>query len=201
MLLCVDLPEAHARLAAGELTCASANCDAALRPWGYAQPRRIRVDAATTECYTPRRARCRGCGRTHVLSSARALPHRPDTAAVVGQALLAASTGLGYRQVALQVERPETTVRGWLRRAYLNANEIWSAATRRALVLDPMADPFNPGGHPLLGPVGALGQAIAAHVRRFGPVADPWSIAVVVSGGRLLAPPAPSASPRPPNSS
>jgi hypothetical protein len=200
MLLCLDLDDAHERLTAGELRCPRSNCGGPLGPWGWAAARSVRVGPATTEQHRPRRSRCRSCRATQVLASARTLPQRPDTAATVGAALLAASSGLGHRRVANQLGLPATTVRGWLRRAQVNAQEIWSTATRRALELDPMADPFTAGGHPLVAAIGAVGQAIAAYVHRLGPVTDPWSVAVLITRERLLAPPATTA-PRPHDSS
>ncbi len=160
----------------------------------------MRVDATTTERYTPRRGRCRACHVTQVLASTRTFPRRTDTAATVGAALLASSEGLGHRRVADQLGLPATTVRGWLRRANANAAEIWSVATRRTLELDSMAEPFTPAGHPLVASVGAVGQAVAAYVRRLGPVSDPWSVAVLVTRERLLAPPLTTASPYPSDS-
>lgn len=201
MLLCLDLTDAHERLLAGELRCSRSDCGGALGPWGSAAPRRVRLDPATTVEHRPRRARCRDCRATHVLASTRTLPRQADTAATVGAALLAASGGLGYRRVADQLGLPATTVRGWLRRARANAQEIWSTVTRWALKLDPLADPFTPGGHPLLASIGAVGQAIAAFVRRLGPVSDPWGVAVLLTRGRLLASSSRPATPRPPDSS
>ncbi len=188
MLLCLDLPMAHENLLAGRLRCPHANCAGSLGPWGWARARTVRVDAATTEPYTPRRSRCRVCHGTHILAAARTFPRRPDTAATIGAALLASSTGLGHRRVADQLGLPPTTVRGWLRRAHANADDVWSIATRRAVELDPMIDPFTPAGPPLIALVGAIGDAIAAYVRRVGPVADPWGVAVVITRGCLLAP-------------
>jgi len=90
-----------------------------------------------------------------VLASTRTLPRQADTAATVGAALLAASDGLGHRRVADQLGLPATTVRGWLRRARANAQEIWFTATRWTLKRDPMADPFTPPDrHPLVAPIG-----------------------------------------------
>ena len=65
----------------------------------------------------PRRSRCTACRVTHVLLPARLLSPRADEAAVVGAALAAAARGLGRRPVAAELEVPEDTVRGWLRRA------------------------------------------------------------------------------------
>jgi hypothetical protein len=65
----------------------------------------------------PRRARCRGCGRTQVLLPVRALWRRADAVVVIGQALLVAAAGVGPRPIAVALGRPAGTVRGWLRGA------------------------------------------------------------------------------------
>lgn len=190
MLLFLDLADARQRLFAGELDCPRPGCAGTLGPWGSARPRTVRINASVTEQYRPRRARCRDCHSTQVLASTRTFPRRLDTAATVGSALMAASTGLGYRRVAERLDLPATTVRGWLRRARANATEISSAATRRTIVLDPMADLRWYDADPLIGMLAAIGQAVRAHLRRFGLGPDPWSVAVTVTQGRLLAPPA-----------
>ena len=200
MLLCLDLPVAHQRLTSGDLRCPHAGCTGQLRPWGSARARTVRVRSDAVEQYIPRRARCHACRGTHVLASARTFPHRPDTATTVGAALLASISGLGHRRVADQLGLPATTVRGWLRRARANQHETWSTTTRRAIELDPMTDPFTPAEPPLVAVVGAVGQAIAAYVRRLGPVAEPWNVAVLATHGRLLAPPDPRTRRHPPDS-
>ncbi len=200
MLLCLDLPHAHESLVAGALGCPRSKCAGSLRPWGSARTRSVRVDATTVERYTPRRGRCRVCHVTQVLAWTRTFPRRTDTAANVGAALLASSEGLGHRRVADRLGLPATTVRGWLRRAVANADEVWSIATRRALELDSTTDPFTPVGHRLVAFVGAVGQAVAAYVRRLGPVSDPWSVAVLLTRGRLLSPPLTRALAYPPDS-
>ncbi|HEY5855128.1 MAG TPA: helix-turn-helix domain-containing protein [Aldersonia sp.] len=44
-------------------------------------------------------------------------PRRADTTAVIGTALQHKADGLGYRRIAALLDRPESTVRRWLRRA------------------------------------------------------------------------------------
>ena len=113
------------------------------------------------------------CRSTHVLASTCTFPRRLDIAATVGSVLTAASTGLGYRRVAEQLDLPATTVRGWLCRARANAEAIWAAVTRRLIVLDPMADLRWCDADPFVGMLGAIGQAASAHLRRFGLGAEP----------------------------
>ncbi len=80
---------------------------------------------------------------------ARSYPRRPDTAEVVGTALVAASTGLGHRRVAELAELPATTVRGWLRRARANSEAVRVDATVAVHALDPEAAPLSPTGSAL----------------------------------------------------
>jgi hypothetical protein len=44
------------------------------------------------------------------------LVRRADTVLVIGAALLAEAAGLGHRRVAVVLGRPQSIVRGWLRR-------------------------------------------------------------------------------------
>ncbi len=64
----------------------------------------------------PRRSWCSGCRRTHVLLPASMLVRRADAVVVIGAALLAKAAGQGHRPIAVLLGRPESTVRGWLRR-------------------------------------------------------------------------------------
>lgn len=144
--------------------------------------------SAAATMQRPRRTRCRSCRVTHVVLSARRFPRRADSAATVGTALLGAARGLGHRKVAELVDRPETTVRGWLRRARANSETVRADATVAAWALDPNLDwrhqlPATPLGTMVDG----LGVAVAAWVRRIGPVEDPWAMAVQLTRGSILA--------------
>jgi hypothetical protein len=189
LLFCIDLSVTHRLLDSGELRCPRHGCDGRLGSWGSARRRTIRLSTATQAQYTPRRARCRTCKRTQVLASASTLPHRPDHASTVGTALLGALDGLGHRQVAERVGLPHTTVRGWLRRARLNAGPLWSRLIRWVSELDPTINPFNATTEPFAAMIDALGFAVAAWVRRFGQVDEPWKLIVTLTSGALLAPP------------
>jgi predicted Fe-S protein YdhL (DUF1289 family) len=97
----------------GRLVCP--NCAHPLRRWGWARARTVRtIDG--TERVRPRRARCAGCGRTHVLLPDWLLLRRADSVEVIGAALVAHARRLGYRRIARAIGRPPTTVRDWLRR-------------------------------------------------------------------------------------
>jgi hypothetical protein len=78
-------------------------------------------------------------------------------------------------------------VRDWLRRARSNAPLIWQHAIRWLRELDPLY-PFDSNTDPLAAMVDAIGRVVRSWIRRYGPTDDPWSIAVTLSGGALLAP-------------
>ena len=80
-----DVEDVDVRLRAWRPDCP--NCVA---QWGRARPRwvRLSVASAAAELITPRRGRCEGCGRTHVLAPVSTLGRRADGVDVVGAALL-----------------------------------------------------------------------------------------------------------------
>jgi hypothetical protein len=188
MLLILDPSTTATALTSGALACPDDDCGGILGPWGYARTRRLRLGAGRTSAHTPRRARCRACGQTHVLASTLSYPRRPDTVETVGAALLSAARGLGHRRVADEVGLPATTVRGWLQRARANSETIRVNATIAAHALDPMLGPIRPTGSPLGDMVEAVGVAVTAHVRRLGPAAPPWQLAVVITRAGVLDP-------------
>ena len=63
------------QLGDGELACPS--CGGVLARWGNAAERRLRLPAGPDVWLCPRRARCRECGRTHVLLPRGAWPGAP----------------------------------------------------------------------------------------------------------------------------
>ncbi|WP_228759933.1 hypothetical protein [Pseudactinotalea sp. HY158] len=137
--------------------------------------------------HRPRRARCISCGATHVLLAQLWLSRRADAGAVIGAALEAKAAGSGHRPIAAALGRPASTVRGWLRRAAVNAEQVRVEFTRLLGALDPLAAALRPRGSALADAVEAIGRAAAAAVVRLSLVA-PWEFAARVSGGRLLAP-------------
>src|SRR5581483_11854457 len=139
----------------------------------------------------PRRARCAGCRRTHVLLPVFMLARRADAVTVIGAALAAAAAGLGHRPVAERLGRPEATVRGWLRRFASRAEPLRAGFTALACVLDPYPRLPGPAGSPAADAVAAIMAAAVAAGRRWGRdvLALPaWELAAAVSSARLLAP-------------
>ena len=76
----------------------------------------------------PRRACCSACQTTHVIVPAWSVPQRRDGAEVIGHALLAKAHGDGHRKIAARLQRPPSTVRGWLRAFARRAEAVQSSA-------------------------------------------------------------------------
>lgn len=169
-------------LVEGLLTCPP--CGGVLAGWGHARERSVRGLAGRLR---PRRARCSGCARTHVLLPVSVLARRADAVAVIGAALVGRAEGRGHRPIAADIGVPECTVRGWLRRFRARARE-WRDRFMVLLVdLDPDPAAVLPRSCLLGDAVEVIGLAAAAAVRRFGP-RRPWQFASAVSGGLLLGP-------------
>jgi len=129
------------------------------------------------------RLRCTACGVTQALLPWFVLARRWDAVDAVGQAAELAASGLGHRRIAAALGRPETTVRGWLRR-------LRSLAMPLAATLLARAVSVGWSGFGL--PVAALPRLCAAVHALAGRwpgsrPGGPWAVAVLVTGGDLLA--------------
>jgi hypothetical protein len=171
-------------LAVGELACPG--CGGVLGGWGWARGRWLRGRGGCQQRVRPRRARCRGCRATHVLLPVGVLLRRRDLAGVIGGALLAKAGGKGHRRIALELDVPATTVRGWLRRFAARAELITGHFARLAAWLDPSMAAPEPRGSPLACAVEVIGLAAVVAARRLGAHAGPFEFASGASGGRLL---------------
>ena len=80
-----DPAKVEADLAEGRLSCPS--CRGVLAAWSFARRRYVRTEAGPLEL-RPRRGRCRGCAKTHVLLPDALVCRRVDAVAVIGSALL-----------------------------------------------------------------------------------------------------------------
>ncbi|MDX5962427.1 helix-turn-helix domain-containing protein [Rhodococcus opacus] len=69
----------------------------------------------TTLPVRPQRVRCRDCA-THILLPTALQVRRAGTTEVIGNTLGHKAKGLGFRRIAEQMGRPESTVQRWLRR-------------------------------------------------------------------------------------
>jgi hypothetical protein len=171
-------------IASGELCCP---CGGLFRPWGHARVRLIRQLDGSHAPLRPRRMACAVCRRTRVLLPASSLPRRRDSVESIGAALLMAANGNGHRRIAADLDRPESTVRNWLRRARRGAGWLNRTGIIAAYEFDPGHGPMAVRATPIAEAVDALGYAAAAAVRRLGLVGvSPWSINTMVSRGRLL---------------
>jgi hypothetical protein len=129
------------------------------------------------------RLRCTGCGVTHALLPSFVLPGRWDTVAHLGRAVELAASGLGHRRIAITLARPETTVRGWLRRIRSVAASLTVTLLGRAVAMG------WTGWELPVAPLPRLVAGVDALASRWPTTAPagPWAIALLVTGGALLA--------------
>lgn len=105
---------------------------------------------------------------------------------MIGAALVAWVAGAGHRRIALSLGLPADTVRGWLRRFAVRAEDVRSHFWRLAHRLDPSLGAIGARGSPVADGLEAIGVAGAAAVRRFGPTSLLWAFVSGATGGRLL---------------
>jgi hypothetical protein len=182
----MDAEQVERRLGSGGLVCPG--CSGVLARWGHARARDVR-DRGGLLRLVPGRARCTGCGVTHVLLPVLVLARRADTATVIGTALTARGGGLGHRRIAVELGRSAETVRGWLRRFAGRIEPVRVVFTGwcRALAADPVLP--GPAGSAWADAIAAIAAAARALGSRFGVGEVPvWAVASAISGGRLLAP-------------
>jgi len=122
-----------------------------------------------------------------VLLPASTLVRRADAVAVIGQALLAKAAGAGHRSIAAVLDRPVSTVRGWLRRFGVRAASLRVLFTVLFHELDASAPAAGVTGSVFADALEVLGLAAAAAARLFGP-RPAWQFASAASGGLLLGP-------------
>jgi hypothetical protein len=194
MIGIADPGEAETALVAGALACPV--CTRPLQPWGHARARTVRDHGRTVLTLRPRRARCRTCRVTHVLLPAAVTVRRADTTAVIGSALLASARGSGYRRIAVQLDRPLSTVRRWVRAVrdpdhveWLRAQGVQWLAQLDHDVLGGLRPEATRLGEALT----ALAAAAITLRVRVAPRVPAWTLIGQITRGRLLAPRAPVA--------
>jgi len=188
------------RLAAGWLR--SPCCGVVLARWGWAR-RRVVAMIAGPEEFCPRRGRCRGCGRTHVLLPADLWSRRRYGAVVVMTVLLLAAAAAAAGRAAARPwlagpdggrwQVPASTARSWRSRFAARAAALREALTGVLLLADPVSRPFIPAGSPA-GDCLAVLEAVTAGLRRRFPVlaaVTAHEVAGHLTGGRWLAPAVP----------
>ena len=178
-----DPSRVEADLAAGRVRCPV--CGGTLARWSFARRRRLRGETGLI-ALRPRRGRCRSCRKTQVLLPDVALGRRVDAVTVIGRALVAAAAGAGHRKVAAWVDRPPSTVRGWLRRFVTATARVAAHFGAWAHALDPNLGAVRPAGSPVADALEAVGVAARAASLRLGS-RPAWSWVSVLSAGSLLA--------------
>jgi hypothetical protein len=130
------------------------------------------------------------------------LLRRADAVTVIGAALLAKASGCGHRRVAELVGRSATTVRGWLRRIGQVADRVLAVLAAAAAAAAEFGAEFGAefvAPAPTTDPVGAVvelvGALTRAAARRLDGSCEPWRLAAVLCGSRLLAPTGPDLGP------
>jgi hypothetical protein len=113
------------------------------------------------------------------------LVRRRDGIDVIGDALMRAAGGSGFRSIAAELGRVPETVRGWLRAFRSNLEEIRSHFTRWAVAIDSESFEIPPTGSAFGDAAGAIAAAGSAAVRK-GIADDPWHFASAITIGGLL---------------
>src|SRR6266496_2179683 len=179
----------ESRLTAGLLRCPC--CGGRLARWGHARRRLVAMGSGWEE-FWPRRSRCRGCGRTHVLLPADLWSRRRYGAAVIMTVLMlaaqAAAAGGGRRLV------PASTAHAW-RSRFAGRAAVMRGELARLLPLVSEAEaarPLVPSGSPG-GDCLAVLEAVTAGLARLGPMAAvaAHEAAAHLTGGLWLAPAVP----------
>jgi hypothetical protein len=108
------------------------------------------------------------------------------------RAFVGSAQGRSHRTIAADLGLPDDTVRRWIRRVSGRADRLRTTGIMAARIFDAMFDPPLPTetGSPLAEAISALGGAVAAARRMFGPIATPWELLAIIAKGHLLAPPA-----------
>lgn len=184
LMVGTDPLEVDVLLLGGALRCPG--CAGELRPWGHARERGVR-DEITVLTVRPRRSWCSQCRSTHVLLPSSMLARRADTVVVIGQALLSKAAGAGHRSIAAVLDRPVSTVRGWLRRFDVRAEVLRVLFTALLHALDASAAAVGVTSSVFTDALQVLGLAAAAAARLFGP-RPVWQFASAASSGLLLGP-------------
>jgi transposase-like protein len=195
VLLCADAAAASADLAGGLLGCPSCGTGR-LRRWGHGRERKIRLRDGATARLWPDRARCRSCGRTHILLPSWSAPRRADALEVIG----AAMGGAGSARIGADLGVPSGTMRGWLRRLRSRAEDMRCYAMHQLgriggtdLALpESAASPLHDAVNAV---AGAAQAAITGH--GFG-AADLWPLLAGSAWPATSCPPAPDKHPRQP---
>ena len=133
------------------------------------------------------RARCLACRVSHALLPSFALVGRLDVVETIGQALVdVAAGGISIGGVAVRLDVPFRTVRGWVRRFRARASLWWSGFAALTVELGGAIPARWPSGLSAAA-IAAMGwahrAAFARHEMRTGLL---WAFVSVVCGGALI---------------
>jgi hypothetical protein len=184
----VDAAGVERRLGEGRLACPG--CGSRLSRWGHARPRMVRGLEVVLRV-RPRRARCSGCGATHVLLPVSCLLRRGDTVEVIGAALAARAGGAGHRTIAGRLGRAPETVRGWLRRftGRLEAVRSFFTTLMVGVDIDPViAEAGASGWVDALTAIAGAWTALASRFRTGVGLVALWRSVCAATSGALLSP-------------
>src|SRR5207245_5381651 len=191
----------EARLRTGRLR--GPCCGGVLAPWGWARRRVVAMFTGPEEC-CPRRSRCRGCGRTHVLLPADLWSRRRYGAAVIMAVLMLAAGAAAAGRAAARPwlagrdggrwQVPASTAWSWRSRFAGRAGALRQALTAVVPLADPVSRPFAPAGSPAGDCLAVLEAVTAGLARRFPALAAvaAHEVAAHLTGGLWLAPAAPA---------
>jgi hypothetical protein len=115
---------------------------------------------------------------------------RADTTAVIGNTLIHRANGLGFRRIGARIDRPESTVRRWLRRVPPDhLHWLITQANRRLIsIAVEVFSSIHYSGNLLHHTLTVLAVAAFHDKQRFG-FRDPrWALIGTYTRGRLLCP-------------
>src|SRR5665648_1048493 len=166
-------------------------CGGVLTRWGHGRIRTVRALGSDTVTVQPSRVRCTACLKTQVLLPAELHLRRADTTQVIGNALLHKANGLGFRRIAARMDRPESTVRRWLRRVPPDhLHWLTTQANQRLIAIAvEVFSSIRYCGDPLRHALTVLAATAFHDKQRFGFSDPPWTLIGTYARGRLLCPP------------
>src|SRR5438132_6730669 len=191
----------EARLRTGRLR--GPCCGGVLAPWGWARRRVVAMFTGPAE-FCPRRSRCRGCGRTHVLLPADLWSRRRYGAAVIMAVLMLAAGAAAAGRAAARPwlagrdggrwQVPASTAWSWRSRFAGRAGALRQALMAVVPLADPVSRPFAPAGSPAGDCLAVLEAVTGGLARRFPVLAavTAHEVAAHLTGGGWLAPAAPA---------
>lgn len=187
MMVVGDAARTEPLLLAGKMPCP--RCAGALRPHGHGRTRTVRGSGAARLTIRPRRARCGDCGATQILLPTALTSRLSDSTEVIGSALVRKVGGAGFRTIARVLDRPETTVRRWLRRARGQHTEcLYQQGVQAAVSIDRELLAWPAVHDTALGAgLNLLAGAALRYRLRYALDEDLWSLIGILACGRLLA--------------